>query len=701
MKKNFWLVWTIVLCLSFGYAQNVTSIQTFKPLQSQGEFPSFLNEVLAASPKDNIYNVFLKNLISEGKILYGTELNQYIDHIADQLLAQNPDLREELDIYILEVPEVNAYSLKNGTILINMGMLAQVTNEAELAFVIAHEIAHYSEQHGTLGQKNKSKNKDFVTDYLQTHQYSRDQEFAADRVGLTQYFKNSSYSFDVLDGIFDVLLFANLPFDEIPFDKSEVETEFYSFPENYFLKTVATISDRSTVVDTFLTHPNIEKRRAAVKALSQSFSNENRKKFVQPEAEFYRIRDLARFSCIEYYLIRHQYDRAIYNIHVLQQQFPDNEYLESAMVSAFYGASKHKSEGSISSTYKSYKKVEGEMQQVNYLMSKMNRLEYSLLALRKAWAAREKHPDDPYLNSITKELIQDIFVTQKKTYVDFCDYPQGTKLEDIHEEEAASNTGESKYDRIKQQTTTGKVLPEAKFKTANYMLVDIHQDSLFKAWVNDAIINSDAIDLLENLSEKHIGDEKQLLIAEPIYQIYDNDSQLQFSKSKKHALRLQNIIAHSTKKMGVEPNTCNVKPGSQLDTKTYNELSRIRLLCDDINNCEGFGMRYHSAKYIDDLIPSVGNKMCYVYVSANPYSWFTINKLCLMLYSVACPYTIPITLANCCFMKYDTNVSFCILDISTSQIEKVTTLSKAAPISRAYVDGFVYSQLENYIKGKK
>ena len=521
MKKNFWLVWTIVLCLSFGYAQNVTSIQTFKPLQSQGEFPSFLNEVLAASPKDNIYNVFLKNLISEGKILYGTELNQYIDHIADQLLAQNPDLREELDIYILEVPEVNAYSLKNGTILINMGMLAQVTNEAELAFVIAHEIAHYSEQHGTLGQKNKSKNKDFVTDYLQTHQYSRDQEFAADRVGLTQYFKNSSYSFDVLDGIFDVLLFANLPFDEIPFDKSEVETEFYSFPENYFLKTVATISDRSTVVDTFLTHPNIEKRRAAVKALSQSFSNENRKKFVQPEAEFYRVRDLARFSCIEYYLIRHQYDRAIYNIHVLQQQFPDNEYLESAMVSAFYGASKHKSEGSISSTYKSYKKVEGEMQQVNYLMSKMNRLEYSLLALRKAWAAREKHPDDPYLNSITKELIQDIFVTQKKTYVDFCDYPQGTKLEDIHEEEAASNTGESKYDRIKQQTTTGKVLPEAKFKTANYMLVDIHQDSLFKAWVNDAIINSDAIDLLENLSEKHIGDEKQLLIAEPIYQIYE------------------------------------------------------------------------------------------------------------------------------------------------------------------------------------
>lgn len=701
MKKILWFVWVFVLCMSLGQAQNATSVQTFKPLQSQGEFPSFLNEVLAASPKDNIYNVFLKNLVSEGKILYGTELNQYIDHIADQLLAKNPDLRKEIDIYILEVPEVNAYSLKNGTILINMGMLAQVTNEAELAFVIAHEIAHYSERHGTLDPKNKSKNKDVVTDYLQTHQYSRDQEFAADRVGLTQYFKNSSYSFDVLDGIFDVLLFSNLPFDEIPFERSEVETGFYSFPENYFLKTVATISNRSAIVDTFLTHPNIEKRRAAVKALTQSFSNENRKRFVQSEEDFYRIRDLARFSCIEYYLIRHQYDRAIYNIHVLQQLFPDNEYLESAMVSALYGASKHKSEGSISSTYKSYKNVEGEMQQVSYFMSKMNRLEYSLLALRKAWAAREKHPDDPYLNSITKEILQDIFVKQKKTYVDFCDYPQGTKLEDIHEEEVTSTTGESKYDRIKQQTNTGKVLPEAKFKTANYMLVDIHQDSLFKAWVNDAIINSDAINLLENLTEKHIGDEKRLLIAEPIYQIYDSESQVQLSKSKKYALRLQNMMARTTKKMGIEPSTCNVQPGSQLDTKTYNELSRTRQLCHDINNCEGASMRYYSAKYIEDIIPSVGSKMCYVFVSANPYSWFTLNKLCLMIYSIACPYTIPLAVANCCFMKYDTNVSFCVVDVSTSQIEKVSSLSKSAPISRAYVDGFVYNQLEKYIKGKK
>lgn len=702
MKKYFLFVCFFVLFLSFGKAQNTNSVQTFKPLLSEGEFPAFLNEVMAASPKDNIYNVFLKNLVSEGKILYGTELNRYIDNIADQLLAQYPDLRKEIDIYILEVPEVNAYSLKNGVILVNMGMLAQVTNEAELAFVIAHEIAHYSEHHGTLKQKDKSKNKDFVNDYLATHQYSRDQEFAADRVGLTQYFQKSPYSFDVLDGIFDVLLYAYLPFDEIPFERSEVETGFYTFPETHFLKTVANISDRSSVVDTFLTHPNIEKRRTAAKALVKSFPNENRKIFVQPEEDFVRVRDLARFSCIEYYLNKHKYDRAIYNIHVLEQQFPENEYLEKAKVTAYYGVSKHKNEGSTKDILTSYREVEGNMQQVCYFLSKTNRLETSLLALRKAWAANQKYPNNAYLESIVKDLISEIFVSQKKKYIDFCDYPQGTKLEDITDTPSPENNApESKYDRIKQQNQYSKVLPDPKFKTANYMLVDIHQDSLFKTMVNDAVVNAEAINLLENISDKHLGDEKKLLVAKPDYYLFDNNSQLKVSKSKQYAADLQKMITRASNKMGVTTIAYDTDKKMQYDSKTYNELVRIHHLNDDIKYGGGTRMRYHSYQYLEDITSSTGTKMCCVNAARSPYHWFTFDKLYLLLYSLACPYTIPVALANCCFMKYDSNVNFYIVDISKGEIETVSSYSKTAPMSRAYIDGFVYNQLENYIKEKK
>jgi hypothetical protein len=706
MKKIFLFGWFFLLCLTFGHAQNTTSVQTFKPLLSEGEFPAFLNEVMAASPKDNIYNVFLKNLVSEGKILYGTELNRYIDNIADQLLAQYPDLRKEIDIYILEVPEVNAYSLKNGTILINMGLLAQVTNEAELAFILAHEIAHYSEKHGTLKDKGNSKNKDFVTDYLETHQFSREQEFAADRVGLTQYFKNSPYSLDVLDGIFDVLLYAYLPFDEIPFERSEVETDFYTFPDNYFLKSVARISDRSTVVDTFLTHPNIEKRRTAAKALVKGFPNENRKTFVQPEEDFVRMRDLARFSCIEYYLNKHKYDRAIYNIHVLEQQFPNNKYLEQAKVTAYFGVAKHKGDGTVNSILKPYREVEGNMQQVSYFLSKATKLESALLALRKAWTTSQKYPEDTYLENVVKDLIFDLFVSQKKKYTDFCDYPQGTKLEDITDTVASDSkvpgnkTPENKYDRIKQQNQYNKVLPNPKFKTANYMLVDIHRDSLFYTMVDDAILNADALDLLENISGRNIGDEKNLIVIEPGYRIYNNSSKLE-AKSKRHAANLQKMIARSTKRMGINPVTFKVEKNRPLDTKSYNEIARMYRLYDDIGYGEGVDMRCHSAQYIEDIISSVGTKMCCVNVVRDNHSWFAFNKLYLMLATVLCPYVLPAAVAECSFMKYDTGVNFYIVDIEKGKFEVMSGYGQTAPISRAYVDGFVYSQLEKYIKKGK
>lgn len=707
MKRFFWFVWLFVMCLSIGYAQNATSIQNFKPLQSEGEVPSFINDVLAASPKDNIYNVFLKNLISDGKILYGTELNRYIDRIADQLLVQNPDLRKELDIYILEVPEVNAYSLKNGTILINMGMLAQVTNEAELAFVIAHEIAHYSEHHSTLNEKDKSKNKDYISNYMQTHQFSRDQEFAADRVGLTQFFKNSPYSFEVLDGIYDVLLYANLPLDEIPFERSEVETDFYSFPDNYFLKTVSSITNRSAVVDTFLTHPNIEKRRLAAKVLVKSFSNENRKKFVQPEEDFYRIRDLARFSCVEYYLVRHQYDRAIYNIHVLQQQFPNNDYLDNSMVSAFYGASKHKTEGSINTTFKPYKEVEGEMQQVNYFLSKITRPEYSLLALRKAWTAYRKHPENAYLESVVKDLIKDIFVEQKKSYSDFCDYPQGTKLENITDTIATENaptenenkSNENKYDRIKQQKHSNKVLPDPKFKTFNYMLVDIHQDSLFKDMVNDATLNAEAYALLNTISSSNLAGNKTLVVGRPYYLISSSNNS---PKSLRNAKQLQNMMVKSISKMGGTAIKSEFDISSLESTTQYNNMVLMNHWLNDLNNGNYMEMRYYTSKYMDEVATSLGSsKVCQVFVSRMADKWFSFQKFAFLMASVPCPYLWPASIANSAFPHYTTKCVFVITDFLTGETAVETGFLQESVMSKPYVNGFVYSQLEDYIKGKK
>ena len=50
---------------------------------------------------------------------------------------------------MLYTEDVNAFALPGGFFFVNSGLIAQTDNEAELAGVMAHEIAHVAARHGT------------------------------------------------------------------------------------------------------------------------------------------------------------------------------------------------------------------------------------------------------------------------------------------------------------------------------------------------------------------------------------------------------------------------------------------------------------------------------------------------------------------------------------------------------------------------
>lgn len=693
---------SILLLLNLAaFAQPQLSMENYTPIESQGSFPADLRKAVNTPKSDKTYNPFLVAMLNQGRIVYGTEMNQYLDNITEKLLVNHPQLLKEIHVYILQSTVVNAYSLRNGTILVTMGLLAQVTNEAEIAFVLAHEIAHYSEHHGESDSK-KSKERDVVSRYMRYHMHSREHEMDADRVGLTTFFKDSPYSYDILDGIFDVLLYSDLPFDEIPFQRSAVEADFYQFPDNYYLKTVSNISDRSNVIDTLLTHPNIERRRTVAKGLASKLSNDGRKTFVQSEELFTRLRNTARFACIDRFLINHQYDMAIYNIYVLRQSSPDNAYLERAWTTAWYGASKHKNYGQTSVISEPYRDVEGERQQVNFLMSKMNRQEYSVFALRNAWAAMQKHPDDEYLQNVVKDLIADIFVKQKMRYVDFCDYPQGTTLEEIAQaggdttKPAATN---SKYERIKQQSTNVKVLPEAKFKTVNYMLVDFHSDSLFRAMVNDVVVNAETRAILEEVGDNHIGNEKSMLIMTPTYHIYNKSGKIKSaSADQRNAKHLQKVLCRVAKRSDIDPVTFHMD-FTQPETEKYNDFVKMCNWSEDFRHAGALNMRYHTSEHLDDVAAALGSrKLCYVSVSDAPGQRFFPAKFFLPWLVPTFPYTLPVVVTTLSLRPHDVDVNFLIIDIMDGTIESSGHYSQSEVMRKAYIDGYAYRELERYLR---
>ena len=700
MKRIILIITALFALTAFAQPPRLF-IENFAPVESQGAFPAPLKKAANTPKSAKEHSPFLVSMLKQGRILYGTEMNEYLDNITEKLLVNHPQLQQEIHVYILQSPIVNAYSLPDGTILVTMGMLAQVTNEAELAFVLAHEIAHYSEHHSKDDGKQKQKG-DVVSRYMRNREYSREQEFAADRVGLLTYYKDSPYSYDILDGLFDVLLYSDLPFDEIPFQRSEVETNFYHFPDNYFLKTVANIPDRSNMIDTLLTHPNVEKRRTLAKGLVRNLSNEGRKEFVQPQEQFTRLRNVARFACIERFLINHDYDKAIYNIHVMEQTFPDNDYLRRALATAYYGAAKHKGTGQTSTFLEPYRDVEGEQQQANYFLSKMNRNEYAALALRKVWTALQAAPQDEYLQNVAKDLINEIFVKNKMKFIDFCDYPQGTTMEEVAQ--AGGDTTRpvatnSKYDRIKQQNMSAKVLPDPKFKTVNYMLVDIHSDSLFKAWVNNAVVNAEMQAVLDAVADSKIGNETSVLITTPIYLTYDNNGRIKsLDADKRNAERLQKLMCRALKRNHITPVTLTMDY-TDLTTEAYNNFAKMRQWNEDFTNAGGLDMRYHTSDNLDNIAAELGSrKLCFVHVTDAPGRAFFPSKIYLPWLIPVFPYTLPVVVSVLCLRTREVNVNFRIIDVVDGKTEVSGHYSNAEVMGKAYINGYVYQRLEQYVR---
>lgn len=86
-------------------------------------------------------------ILGREKLLEKAELTRYITLIG-QALASNSG-RAELPFYfaVLDSEQANAYSTPGGYVFVTRGALQQMHDEAELAAVLAHEIAHVQLRH--------------------------------------------------------------------------------------------------------------------------------------------------------------------------------------------------------------------------------------------------------------------------------------------------------------------------------------------------------------------------------------------------------------------------------------------------------------------------------------------------------------------------------------------------------------------------
>lgn len=122
--------------------------------------------------------------------------------IIGELVAVSNNPARIYRVTILNSPKVNAFALPGGFLYITRGLLALANDSAEMAAVIAHEMAHVSANHAILRQEKQASTElgervatevlgdsasarvALAANRLKLSEFSREQEFQADAVGI-------------------------------------------------------------------------------------------------------------------------------------------------------------------------------------------------------------------------------------------------------------------------------------------------------------------------------------------------------------------------------------------------------------------------------------------------------------------------------------------------------------------------------------
>ncbi|TXH25734.1 MAG: hypothetical protein E6Q96_08765 [Cyclobacteriaceae bacterium] len=302
---------------------------------------------------------YIVKMFNDDWLLGDSELNKHITTIFKNLLQSNPQLQQDASVYLYRSNSPNALSYGEGTILLSLSLLSRLENDAQVAFVLSHELAHYHLGHTKTAiekfaqmnfdkevkkeirsirssqYKQYSRMKELMSGIEFTfNKHSRLHEFEADSLGL-QLFLNSRYAdnrapirtMELLDSVDYPVFNAALDL------KMHFDFKQYPFKDLWLTYTKSkTWHAKKDVSDTAQTHPGCLLR---ARKLESQIANQSRAARFDVR-DFEEVKFQARLDLIDAnYHFKH-YGKALYEAIHMGQVYPDNIYLHAMIAKCFY-----------------------------------------------------------------------------------------------------------------------------------------------------------------------------------------------------------------------------------------------------------------------------------------------------------------------------------------------------------------------------
>ncbi len=545
MKTNF-----CVFLLLFASSLLLSGQESqYQRLINQGELPedytrpsyekfkkSLIEKQIREGQKDEkqfyLESTFaIDELLRSGYILFNDPIGIYVNEVLDVIVQSNPELKKKKPrVYILRSTAVNAFAVDQGMIFVSIGLLSQLEDEAQLALILSHELVHVNENHNfdgflvstnvdrDLEEKRRVSTQQIDFANLEKNRYSRDQELEADEKGLT-FFLNTNYSFKTIHRVFEVLRYAYLPFDEIPFEREYLEKISVSIPDDYLLEEVKSINPDEEDEEQS-THPALSTRTRLMSQRLNGMAVKGQKIFLVSEERFRNNQTKSRIELARLLMERQKLQEAIYTGFLIAKIYGVSEFTEEVIGESLYGLTKFKNGRATDNIYSPpTKEIEGESQQVYNIISELTKEELNVLAIAYNYDRYVRQPENEYLRELIIDLFADLYYYHdEKSLSGFFSIDTTSKAPDIEKTKELS-----KIDKIKSNRK--KAIETSWHKMA---FSDVLSDTLFR-----------------NLATEGFEAGKEL---KAIYDYYDDSSY----RGRKNILSYEKEIARNGFSLGVD-----------------------------------------------------------------------------------------------------------------------------------------------------
>ena len=298
-------------------------------------------------------------------------LNPYVQGVFQQIIRANPQL-PAARLVLSRNPEPNAHAVGSSTVMLNLGLLARLENESQLAFVLCHELAHMQARHmetslreqlTTIHSKElkrevrrivaeeyniSSKLKTLALGMsLNSTYHQRKHEKQADSLGYTllkrtRFEAPQAYRvlqlLDKIDqprGAGSLALARYFGCAAFPYPVATVP------PKSKSIFTVAApVQTALELTDTLKSHPDCGKRMGYLRALAQGQVADSAPT-TPPAPEFAHVRALSQLEVVQSWFDYDCYDHALFEALELLPEQPDNGYLHAVVTLSLFELRQH------------------------------------------------------------------------------------------------------------------------------------------------------------------------------------------------------------------------------------------------------------------------------------------------------------------------------------------------------------------------